>query len=362
MGNTKNISVGVIGARGYTGAETVKILSNHPNVSRVIAFTTEKETSGMLSDFIPSLRKIADVEIQTFKKEKVEGLDVLFLCLSHGKSHEIVAEILKCSNPPSVIIDLSADFRFSDVKTYEEIYGVKHSVLRKEENNKKKENRQIVYGLTELTRDRIKDAEIIGNPGCYPTAFLLGVAPLFFVEGMKNNVELFIIDAKSGVTGAGRKALPHLTFGYLSENLMVYSWKEHRHVPEIQEKLGEFFGAQAETYFTAQLIPAKRGILETIWIRFKSPPDRKSVFESYEKFSHQNHFFDFWGDKLPDISSAVGTNFIRVGIKIDGKTAMVVSSIDNLVKGAAGQAVQNMNVKFGFDEGAGLTDLSPYST
>ena len=350
------ISVGVVGARGYTGAETIKILSGHPNVSRIIAFSTENTTEKMLSDFIPSLRKVADIEIETFRKQNVEGLDVVFLCLSHGKSHEIASEILSCSNPP-FIIDLSADFRFSNLKTYEETYGVKHSVLREEGTEK-----EVVYGLTELTRSRIKEADIVGNPGCYPTAFLLGVAPLFFVEGMKDNIELFIIDAKSGVTGAGRKALPHLTFGSLSENLMIYAWKEHRHVPEIQEKLREFFGVQAETYFTAQLIPAKRGILETIWIRFKNTPDRKTVFESYERFSHQNHFFDFWGDKLPDISSSVGTNFIRVGIKVEGRTAMVVSSIDNLVKGASGQAVQNMNVKFGFREEAGLINLLPHST
>ncbi len=349
------ISVGVVGARGYTGAETIKILSGHPNVSRIIAFSTEEIKEKMLSDFIPSLRKVADIEIETFRKEKVEELDAVFLCLSHGKSHEIASEILSCSNPP-FIVDLSADFRFSDLKTYEETYGVKH-VLSQGGSEKK-----VVYGLTELTRSRIKEAEIVGNPGCYPTAFLLGVAPLFFVEGMKDNIELFIIDAKSGVTGAGRKALPHLTFGYLSENLMIYAWKEHRHVPEIQEKLRDFFGVKAETYFTAQLIPAKRGILETIWIRFKNAPDRKAVFESYEEFSKQNHFFDFWGDKLPDISSAVGTNFVRVGIKVDGKTAMVVSSIDNLVKGASGQAVQNMNVKFGFNEEAGLINLPPHST
>lgn len=375
-GNKNKISVGVVGARGYTGAETLRILLNHPCVSEIVAFKTsgeeeEVEKTGkekeegekLISEFIPSFRKLRKkIYVSRFEEREVGKLDVVFLCVSHGKAYELVSRIIETSSPPPFIVDLSADFRFSNPKTYEKVYGKKNPILEKETGEKEKRELRVVYGLTELVRDKVKSSEIVGNPGCYPTAFLLGVAPIFRVEGVRDKIESFIIDAKSGTTGAGRKALPHLTYGYLSENIKVYAWIEHRHVPEMKEKAKEFLGLQEEPdiSFCAQLIPAKRGILETIWIRFKTPPDKRKIFEEYERFADENFFFDFWGDKFPDIYSVVGTNFVRVGIKMEGKTAMVVSVIDNLVKGASGQAIQNMNVKFGFDEKAGLENLTPH--
>ncbi len=342
------INVAVAGVRGYTGAELIKILINHPKIRKIKAFSTEE---GKISDFIPSLRKFADIESEKFSEEKLNDSDFLFLCLESNQAHKIVSSLIEKGIKTNVI-DLSPDFRFNDISKYRELYGFDHSIPGIFS--------KVAYGLTELYREEIEGAHIIANPGCYPTAFLIAVAPL--LDGYeKEKIDFFVIDAKSGVTGAGRKSLPHLTFGYMSENIKVYAWTEHRHVPEIKEKLKEKFSVEKDVFFTAQLIPAKRGIMETIWVKLKEEIEFDKVVERYEKFASTNKFFDFTGEDFPDIYSVIGTNMLRVGMRYDrrAKMLMLVSVIDNLVKGAAGQAVQNMNIKAKLPEEIGLDKLPP---
>lgn len=348
-GRKDSFTAAVVGVRGYTGAETVKILKNHPRLKKLKLFSTE--VGDFLSKSIPSFRKILDDKIEVFSEDKISDCDVVFLCLEQAQAHKIVASLVEKGVTP-FIIDLSPDFRFKDVRKYREIYNFDHAVPDVLSN--------VSYGISEIWGEEIKSSAIVANPGCYSNAFLLATYPLIGVAGDK--IQDFIIDAKSGVTGAGRKPLPHLTYGYLSENIKVYAWVEHRHVPEIMEKLKEKFGMERNILFTAQLIPAKRGILETIWVKFSFDISgiRNEIFEAYEKFSQQNFFFDFCGEEFPDLYSVVGTNFIRVGIRLYKNYAMIISVIDNLIKGASGQAVQNSNVKFGFPESEGLVNLPPH--
>lgn len=345
----RKLKVAIVGPRGYTGAELIRILINHPKINKIELFSTQDE--GEIYKNIPSIRKYTEnLKIKKFSPENLEESDIVFLCLEQNNAHKILAQMVE-RGIKKFVIDLSPDFRFKDLNKYKEIYNFDHSTpfLIK----------QTSYGLTELYREEIKRADIVANPGCYPTGFILGVAPLLSIPKYRELIQDFIIDSKSGVTGAGRKALPHLTLGYLSENIKVYAFTEHRHVPEIMEKLKEKFGIEKPVLFNAQLIPAKRGILQTIWVKLDRIPDKSEIFSAYEKFSAENHFFDFLGEELPDIYSVQGTNFIRVGIRIHNNYIMIVTSIDNLVKGASGQAVQNMNLKFNFDERDGLKNLPP---
>lgn len=356
------LKISVVGPRGYTGAETIKILSLHPCVDEIQLLTLseddkqkEEQTELEITRAIPSFRKYLQKvsKIEKFSEERLEGSDAIFFCTEQNKAHKIVSRIVELGIS-SFIIDLSPDFRFKDVEQYKKVYSFDHAIPSAIQKT--------AYGLTELYREKIKGSEIVANPGCYPTATLLATAPLInYAKKQGLIIEWIIVDAKSGVTGAGRKALPHLTLAYLSENIKVYAWSEHRHVPEMQEKLKELFDISPPLNFTAQLIPAKRGILETIWIKLDEKPEPDKVFEEYQNFSLKNFFFDFWGEELPDIYSVTGTNFIRVGIRCKDNIIMLVSVLDNLIKGASGQAVQNLNIKFGYDEKAGL-ELPPIFT
>lgn len=345
----EKIKATIIGPRGYTGAELIRILTNHPKINRINLLSLQEE--GEIYEALPSFRKyIENLTIRKFSPEILEDSEVIFLCLEQNNAHKILAQMIE-KGIKKFVIDLSPDFRFKEISKYKEIYKFEHSSPSLLEKTS--------YGLTELYREEIIKSDIVANPGCYPTGFILGVAPILSIPKYREQIQDFIIDSKSGVTGAGRKALSHLTLGYLSENIKVYAFTEHRHVPEIVEKIKEKFGVEKPVLFNAQLIPAKRGILQTIWIRLHSPPDQNEIFSAYEKFSSENYFFDFLGEELPDIYSVQGTNFIRVGMRIHKNYIMIVASIDNLVKGASGQAVQNMNIKFGFDEKEGLKNLPP---
>ena len=211
----KKIKVGILGVRGYTGAETLKILLKHQKIESIKLFSTEEEVK--VQDIIPSLRKYEIIEkVEKFSEEKVDGLDVVFLCTEQNKAHKIVAKLVELGIK-TLVIDLSPDFRFKNKEEYKRIYGFEHAVPNLLDKT--------AYGLPELYREEVKEAEIIANPGCYPTASILALAPLLkYAKEKKIKVLDVIIDAKSGVTGAGRKALPHLTLGYLSENLKVYAW------------------------------------------------------------------------------------------------------------------------------------------
>ena len=337
------IDVSVVGATGFTGTELVRILLSHPgaNIKHITA-GREKEERKSISLISPSLKEF-DLPLESFDDETIKKInttsDVVFLCLPNGQAHKIADKF------SAKIIDLSADFRLKDLKLYHSVYGFSH------------ENEQLlnkaVYGLPEIFRTEISKAEIVANPGCYPTAFILALYPLF-----KNfEISSIFVDAKSGVTGAGRKLRSDLAFSHISENIQVYSSFEHRHIPEMIQIFSDY---SFEFGFAAQLIPAKRGILETIWITLKDAISEKDLQKAYSNYSSE-FFVDVDNSKLPDISSVVGTNICRLGFRLSssGRTVLVVSVIDNLIKGAAGQAIQNMNLMFGNDETLGL-ELIPH--
>jgi len=237
-------------------------------------------------------------------------------------------------------VDLSADYRL-DPKIYEKWYGTSH---------KDTENLpQAVYGLPELYYDQIKKAKLLANPGCYPTSVILGVAPILAEKAIDQSS--IIADSKSGVTGAGRKADIALSFSEVNENLKAYKVNEHQHKPEINLILSRVAGKEIDIVFTPHLIPMNRGILSTIYMKLTKPLDTKAVLDIYNKFYKGKPFVRISDEeKLPQIRDVVGTNYCDIGIKVTGSTLIVVSCIDNLKKGAAGQAVQNMNIMCGFDE------------
>jgi N-acetyl-gamma-glutamyl-phosphate reductase len=266
------------------------------------------------------------------------------LALPHRVSMEIAPKFLKLKKK---VIDLSADYRLEDLKVYKKWYGVSH----KDEGNLK----EAVYGLPEAYRSSIKGARLIANPGCYPTASLLALLPI--VKQRAGQLEYLIIDAKTGVTGAGRKPDISISFAEVDENLKAYKINEHQHAPEIAQELSKLGGGIPELVFVPHLAPMRRGILATIYIKLAGELGEKEIFDLYEKSYKKEPFVRVMGKgTYPEIKNVVGTNFCDIGIKVDKtkRLVIIVSAIDNLDKGASGQAVQNMNIMCGFDERAGL--------
>ncbi|MDY0131325.1 MAG: N-acetyl-gamma-glutamyl-phosphate reductase [Desulforegulaceae bacterium] len=337
------IRAGIIGGTGYTGAELVRLLSFHPEVE--ISCITSRQYSGQIfSSLYPGLRTIADIEIEKFSPEEtVDKCDIIFTALPHKIPMEIIPEFLEANVK---VIDLSADFRFKSQKAYEEYYCVHKAPEYLD---------KAVYGLSEINYNEIKNASLVGNPGCYPTCSLLGILPL--VKAGKINCKDIVIDAKSGVSGAGRGLSIGTHFCEVDEGFKAYKVMSHRHRPEIEEKIEEISGFKAEVCFTPHLIPVVRGMLSTIYLKTD-----KSVSES----ELRKILFDFYKDsrfvrilpegEFPNINDVAGTNFCDIGLKLDFDSGrlVLVSVIDNLVKGASGQAVQNMNLMFGLDESLGL--------
>jgi N-acetyl-gamma-glutamyl-phosphate reductase len=270
-----------------------------------------------------------------------KNVDLVFLGLPHKISMDIAPAFLKAGK---LVVDLSADYRL-DPKVYEKWYGIAH----KDTVNLAR----AVYGLPELYSDQIKKAKLLANPGCYPTSIILGVAPMLADKAIDGSS--IIADSKSGATGAGRKADIGIIFCEVNENLKAYKVNEHQHKPEINTILSRVAGKDIDIVFTPHLIPMNRGILSTIYMKLVKPMDTKTVVEKYKKFYAGKPFVRVYDEgKLPQVRDVVGTNLCDIGIKVSGSTLIVVSCIDNLVKGAAGQAVQNMNLMCGFDETEGL--------
>ena len=270
-----------------------------------------------------------------------KNVDLVFLVLPHKVSMEIAPVFLKAGK---IVVDLSADYRL-DSDVYKIWYGIEHKDKGSLPN--------AVYGLPELYSDRIKKAKLIANPGCYPTGAILGVAPTLKEKIIDDNS--IIVDAKSGVTGAGRKPDLALSFSEVNENLKAYKVNEHQHKPEIGKILSEVAGKKIDVVFTPHLIPMNRGILSTIYMRLSKKIDTKSAVDIYRKFYNGKPFVRICADgKLPQVRDVVGSNYCDIGLKVTGDILITVACIDNLKKGAAGQAVQNMNIIAGFDETEGL--------
>jgi N-acetyl-gamma-glutamyl-phosphate reductase len=334
------VKVGVIGARGYTGEELIKILIKHPGVRLTyLAATLEKATP--ISEIFPHFKKRCDVKCENFSVFKAsEQCDLLFLALPHTVSMDVVPAFVKKNK---MIVDLSADYRLKNTGIYKQWYHKTHK--------DKKNISKFIYGLPELYREKIKKASCVANPGCYPTAAILGIVPAL-VSGFADR-EGIIIDAKSGVSGAGKKVALEYIFPEVNENFKGYKYNIHQHSPEINQELSKVTLSRVNVTFCPHLLPIKCGIFETIYIKLNKSVEPEKIEAVYRNFYKNEAFVRVKPlGNLPELKDVGGTNFCDIGLVVDAskKLLVVVSVIDNLIKGAAGQAVQNMNLMCGFDE------------
>jgi N-acetyl-gamma-glutamyl-phosphate reductase len=339
------VNAAIVGITGYTGEELLKILLKHKNVKvSVIAGRAASETKP-LKEIYPHLKEAAGLTCIPFDAKTVAGkADVVFLARPHRVSFEIVPELL---NSGKKVIDLSADFRLNDGAIYEKWYGVKHTAGQT--------LAKAVYGLPEVYRKEIKNAALIANPGCYPTTAILGLLPA--IKNGLIDISSIIIDSKSGVSGAGRKPTQEF-FAKEPLNFRPYNIAgAHRHIPEMEQELSKASGKKITLTFTPHLIPVERGMLSTIYASPAKKTTTAEVQKVYEEFYKDEPFVRVLPEgKMPGIKNVVNSNFCEISIKLDERTNrfIIVSAIDNLVKGASGVAVQNMNIMFGFDEKDGL--------
>lgn len=336
------IRVGIIGATGYAGAELIRIIINHPKaeLAAVCSVSFEGQT---VSDIYPALNGICSLECISPDKA-IEQSDVVFACVPSGISQELAK---KCMDAGVKFIDLGADFRLENEEAYKEWYGGDYI--------DKSLHEQSVYALPELFRDEIKGRSIIGNPGCYPTSVALGLAPALKAGLIKT--EGIIIDSKSGVTGAGRKLTDTAHFPACNEAFSPYKIARHRHTPEIEQTLSKLSGKSVKVTFAPHLLPINRGIISTIYAKITDGADFSAIRDEYEKFYKNERFVRVLDEgKTANLRDVKCSNYCDISLHSDERTGtlIIVSAIDNMVKGAAGQAVQNMNIIFGLPEDAGL--------
>ncbi len=326
--------VGIIGGTGYTGGELARILCTHPGVE-ITSMTSRQNAGKKVSDVHTFLKGYIDIDFT----EKIGGdLDLVFVATPHGVAMNEVPGLrssgVKC-------IDLSGDYRMHDVSVYEKWYGHKHTDLENLEKS--------VYGLPELFREKLKGADMVANPGCYATATILACAPLMKAGVADNDI---IVDAKSGTSGAGMVPSPRTHHAYCGESIIPYSIGTHRHTPEIEMALGMYSGADPKVLFVPHLIPIVRGILSTCYIGLNKDLSQEEVAEIYDKQYSGEPFVHVVEE--PSIRAVVASNHAQVGEKAFGRKVVSFGAIDNLVKGASGQAVQCMNLMLGLNETAGL--------
>jgi N-acetyl-gamma-glutamyl-phosphate reductase len=342
------IKAGIVGGTGYTGVELLRLLVQHPQVE-LKAITSRKEAGTPVAAMFPSLRRRVDLAFSEPKPNALRGCDVVFFATPNGVA---MGEARALLDSGARVIDLSADFRIKDVAEWERWYKVKHAAPELVGD--------AVYGLPEVNRERIRGARLVANPGCYPTAVQLGLLPL--VEAGVVDVEHLIADAKSGVSGAGRKAELQLSFAEASDNFMAYNVPGHRHWPEIRQGLAQAARREVGLVFTAHLLPLIRGIEVTAYARVTKEVDFQALFE--KRYAREPFVDVMPPGSHPDTRSVRAANFCRIALHRppeSGKhsdTLVVLSVIDNLVKGASGQAVQNMNLMFGLAETTGLTQVA----
>jgi len=334
----------VIGATGYTGIELIKILVKHPNV-QISQLTTRQSESISVRTLIPSLSKDIDLKIETYDFNKVKNTsDIIFVCLPHTEAMHCVKEF---HDAGKIIIDLSADYRLKKASLYPVWYKTKHAYP--------KLLKKAIYGLTEINRDLIKKADLIANPGCYPTGAALGLIPL-----LKNGLvyqDDIVIDSKSGVSGAGKKLTTATQFAELDENFYAYKVNQHQHSPEITQMLETVSGEKVSLTFVPHLLPINRGILSVMYLKMRPGVTEKQIENAFKQCYEKEPFIRVKPqEQFPELRHVQYTNFCDIGFVADKKTGrvIVITAIDNLMKGASGQAIQNMNVRCGFAEEEGL--------
>lgn len=337
----ERVRVSVAGASGYAGGELVRWLARHPRVE-LAHLTAFREKGRPLADVFPNLRGFGPHTLNgTGWEEMAEGSDVVFLALPHGAAIEAAPVLLERG---ARVIDLGADFRLKDPATYARWYGSEHGA--------RDLLREAVYGLPELNRGAVREARLVANPGCYPTAAALALLPLLTAGVSKGPV---IVDAKSGVSGAGRNPSAGTHFSEVNENFRPYKLGEHRHGPEMEQTFSDA-GAAVPVYFAPHLAPMTRGILATTYVPLARDLDAAEARDLYRNAYRNEPFVRVLEEELPQTKATLGSNFCDVAVRVDPerRLAIAVSAIDNLVKGAAGQAIQNMNLMFGFPETEGL--------
>jgi N-acetyl-gamma-glutamyl-phosphate reductase len=340
------IKAGVIGATGYAGVELVRLLLKHPNVE-IAAVSSVSFEGKQLDEVYPALRKICGLECGD-ADEVVSACDVVFAALPHGLSQDIA---YRCVNLGKKFIDLGADFRLENPEEYEKWYACEYRYPELHE--------KAVYGIPELFRDEIKGKSLVANPGCYPTSAALGLAPALRAGIIEP--EGIVIDSKSGVTGAGRKPTQGTHFPECNEAFSAYKVAEHRHTPEIEQTLSRISGDKASVTFVPHLLPVNRGILSTMYAKLNKEITAAQVREMYREAYDGEYFVRVLPEGAgADIKNVKCSNYCDIQVYVDEhtKTLIVTSAIDNMVKGASGQAVQNMNLLFGFEETAGI-DMIP---
>ena len=339
------MDIGIIGVTGYTGSELLRILLNHDGIN--VRYVTSHSFAGKpLAEVHPHFTGISNLTCEKFDvSEAVKKTGLVFCALPHGESMEVVSALYSAGLK---VIDLSADFRLNSKEAYQRWYHREHRAVEG--------LKHAVYGLPELYREQIREAGLVANPGCYPTSVLLALAPLARQEGMINWNSL-VVDAKSGTSGAGRVPSPVLHFPECTENFRAYRVAVHQHSGEMEQELGKLIGCSAAFTFVPHLVPMVRGILSTIYVETASAVQEEDIRELYGNCFSDEYFVRLLPHGLfPETRNVYGSNFCDLGLQWDKRTGrlIVLSALDNLVKGAAGQAVQNMNIMLGYSENRGL--------
>ena len=339
---TSPIRLAILGASGYTGAELLRLLGDHSQ-ARIVALTADRQAGRAIGDVFPQLGHLDLPTLTRIEDARLGEADIAFCCLPHATSQKVIAAL-----PPSLrVVDLSADFRLRDVETYRQWYGHAHEAPELQKN--------AVYGLTEIHREAVAKARLVANPGCYPTSAQLPLVPLL-AEGLIQP-DSIIVDAKSGASGAGRSVRESMLYCEVAEGFSAYGVASHRHAPEIEQGLSDAAGRQVAVTFTPHLVPMSRGILSTIYVRLAAGAGAQDLQACLERrYAGEPFVRVLPKGGLPATRHVRGSNLCLIAVHADrvpGR-AILLSAIDNLVKGASGQAVQNMNAMLGLPETLGL--------
>ncbi|MCL5423398.1 MAG: N-acetyl-gamma-glutamyl-phosphate reductase [Nitrospirae bacterium] len=342
------LRVAICGGSGYAGAELLRILAAHPKVKITVA-TSEKSAGKRVTDLFPYLHRYENLVYEPLDREKIiSRADLFFMALPHAASQVAVDFFVSQGKK---VIDLSADYRLREPRTYEEWYKVPHmfpGTLKK-----------AVYGLPELHRKKIAKASLVANPGCYPTGAIIGLTPAIKNGLIKLNS--IVIDSKSGASGAGRQSEVSFSYCEVNEGFKAYSVASHRHTPEIEQELSAVAGKGVRVNFTPHLVPMDRGILTTVYAQLAKSMEGKGIHEIYRTAYGKEPFTRVLEmGKFPNVKNVRGTNLCELGVAVNKRTGtlIVIAAIDNLVKGASGQAVHNMNIMMGFDEKEALNAIA----
>jgi N-acetyl-gamma-glutamyl-phosphate reductase len=332
--------VAILGATGYAAVELIKILLRHPQ-AKITTLTSRQESLPHISEVHPSLTGMVDLRCERFDPDRIaRAAECVFSTLPHTASMQACSQLLERGVK---VIDFSADYRLSDPNVYAEWYSASHTDI--------KHLSEAVYGLPEIYRDEIRTARLVANPGCYPTAAVLGLAPL--AAGGLIDLDTIIVDAKSGISGAGRTAKLEYHFPECNESTVAYSVGKHRHTPEIDQILSEISGTPTQVIFTPHLVPMDRGIFSTIYARPKRQHSESELIELYRGYYAHAPFVRVM-ERIPATKDSMGTNYVDITLRVARGRIVVLCCLDNLVKGAAGAAVQNFNLMVDLPETTGL--------